>query len=193
MVILTGYFNTTNSQKVVNFLAKNAGKSFYVREIARRLKLNPSSVYVVLTQLKRNNIVKKEVRGKMCFYTLDDSSYQIKEIKVLSVFLYIEKLVERLKPVVDKIVLFGSCADGSYSKESDIDIFIESNKEKEVRKIIDDFMRKTKEEKNIQAIIRNSKEMLEQRDSVFLKEVKKGKVLFEREINEESFWRMFEK
>lgn len=183
--MLKPYFDSNNSQKILNFLALNSGEFFYEREIAKKLNLNPSSVFVAMKQLVKDNCLEKEIKGKMCFYKLNDNYYQTKEIKTLAILLHIEKLIEKLKPLSDKIVLFGSCADGTYSKDSDIDLFIESNKKNEIYDVIEKFLRSTGELKKIQAIVRNAKEILSQKDSVFTNEVAKGKILYERETNEE--------
>ncbi len=53
------------------------------------------------------------------------------------VYDFVSQLMERLKAnTIKQIILFGSVARGDFDKESDVDIFIDTNKEKDVEKIV---------------------------------------------------------
>ena len=102
--------------------------------------------------------------------------------------LLIEPLVERLKKLSQKIVLFGSWAEGDDSEDSDIDLFIISSEKEKVLFVVNKFSYSAKPcNRKIQPVISRPEELLkkDRKNKVFLEQVEKGKVLWEREINED--------
>ena len=102
--------------------------------------------------------------------------------------LLIEPLVERLKKLSQKIVLFGSWAEGDDSEDSDIDLFIISSEKEKVLFVVNKFSYSAKlYNRKIQPVISRPEELLkkDRKNKVFLEQVEKGKVLWEREINED--------
>lgn len=181
----------TNQQRVLMYLLLHPGKSCYEREIARATKISYGSANLVLNYLYKKGFLKRETRGRMCFYSADLSNSYIKELKILYNLISLEPLIEKLKPYTHKIVLYGSWATGTDTENSDIDIFIvtSSEEEEKVRSIIDKFSYSDKiGGRKIQAVIYSPEDLLkrEEKERVFLSEVEKGKVIWEREINEDN-------
>ncbi|MBU4346046.1 MAG: nucleotidyltransferase domain-containing protein [Candidatus Omnitrophica bacterium] len=124
----------------------------------------------------------------MCFYSIDESNPYLREFKVLSNLLLIEPLVEKLKRLSHKIILFGSWAEGADTEDSDIDLFIISSEKEKVLSVVNKFSYSAKlYNRKIQPIISRPEELLKKgkEERVFLEQVEKGKVLWEREINED--------
>ncbi len=109
----------------------------HIREIARKLKTNQTSVKRRLDELYKKNIVDYRVEGKNYVYfikkSLEARSFVIMS-ESYSLILFLEKY-PKLKGVVKKIIeketipmaiLFGSYAKGIPNKSSDIDLYIES-------------------------------------------------------------------
>lgn len=179
----------TNHQKVLMYLLLRPGKSCYEREIARNAKISYGSANQVLNYLYKKGILRRETRGRMCFYSIELSNPYIKELKILYNMILLEPLVEKLKPHTHKVVLYGSWANGTDTENSDIDIFIVTSGEEKVRSIIDKFSYSNKVGgRRIQAVIYGPEDLLkrEEKERVFLSEVEKGRVLWEREINEDN-------
>jgi predicted nucleotidyltransferase len=63
----------------------------------------------------------------MYFYSIDFSNAALTEFKKMVNLILIEPLVEELKRISSRIVLYGSCALGADNSESDIDLFVVSN------------------------------------------------------------------
>lgn len=179
----------TNTQKVIRYLLLHCGKPCFEREIARGAKISYGSANSVLRQLYKKKLIQKKTEGKMCFYSTDLTNPYIKEVKILNNLLLIEPLIEKLKPYSHKIILYGSWSNGTDAENSDIDIFIISSDEEKVRSIIGKFSySSTVGNHKIQAVIKSPADFLrrDSRETVFLNEVEKGKILWEREINEDN-------
>jgi predicted nucleotidyltransferase len=186
--MISPYLISTNYQKVLRFFALHPGQSFYEREIARTAGLSPSSTHYVLAHLYRVGLVHRKQNGRMCFYSIDKTNPYLKEFKVLVNLLLIEPLVEKLKGLSHKIVLFGSWAEGTDTEDSDIDLFIVSSDREKVFSVVNKLSYSTNlGNRKVQVIVNRPEDMLrgDKRDEVFLEQVEKGKVLWEREINED--------
>jgi len=185
--MLSGYVISTNSQNVLRFLLTHPDKSHYEREIARGAKISYGSANNILNRLYKENLIKRKIEGRMCYYSMDMSNPYIKEFKILNNLLLIESLIELLKPYARKIILYGSWAQGTDIENSDIDLFIITSDEDKVRSIVDKYSHTNKAaNRKIQAIINTPADLLntDEKETVFMEEVKQGKILWEREINE---------
>ncbi|MBU4487920.1 MAG: nucleotidyltransferase domain-containing protein [Candidatus Omnitrophica bacterium] len=180
---------STHAQKVLQFLLMHPAKIYYEREIARGTKISYGSANNVLRQLCKEGLIEKKSEGRMCYYSLDAANPYIREFKILSNLAILEPLVERLKPHTRRIILYGSWANGTDSEESDIDLFIVTSSEDKVRSIINKFSNSSRiVNRKIQAVITTLADLLDQdeKDKVFAKEVEQGKILWEKEINEDN-------
>jgi len=188
--MVSDYLIFTNPQKVLNFLLMHPGNPCYEREIARSTKISYGSANSVLHQLYKEKLLRKKTEGRMCYYSIDMSNPYIKELKVLNNLLLIEPLIEKLKPHTHKIVLYGSWADGTDTEESDIDLFIISSDEDKVKAFVNKYSYSNKvDNRKIQAIINTPADLLtrDKKDMVFMDQVHQGKILWEKEINEDNF------
>jgi len=123
----------------------------------------------------------------MYFYSIDSSNAILIEFKKMVNLLLIEPLVEELKKISSRIVLYGSCALGTDNSDSDLDLFIVSNSKKRVSNVINTFnFPMGFENIHIQPVIRTPVELLEARESeqTFMEEVERGIVLWERATSE---------
>lgn len=187
--MISEYLISTNAQKALHFLLLYPGKMCYEREIARGAKISYGSANKVLNQLYKKGLIQRRKEGRMCYYTIDTSNPDIKEFKILSNLLVIEPLIEKLKPYSHKIVLYGSWAQGTDTEASDIDLFIVTSDEDKVKSVVNKFSSSSKvANRKIQAVITTPADLLDQdeREKIFNKEVKQGKILWEKEINEDN-------
>lgn len=94
----------------------------------------------------------------------------------------IEPLVEDLKNISNRIVLYGSCARGMDTSESDVDLFVLSDNKEEVLEVVSSFrFPRGFEEVRIQLIIKSPVELLEATgaEQAFIEEVERGIILWE--------------
>ncbi len=165
--------------KILSFLTKQRhGQSIYGKKLADELVISQGGASTILKQFVNMGILEGKAIGKTIIYNTQYSSPLIKSFRVFENLLELNELVENLKQYCRKIILFGSCSRGEDTHDSDIDIFVVSDKEFAdfVRKIINDY----NSEREIKPIITDTFELIqmEKEDEVFIKEVNKGIVLW---------------
>jgi predicted nucleotidyltransferase len=106
-------------------------------------------------------------------------NFLLREFKILLTLLEIDQFILRLKEVSSRIILFGSCAAGEDTIDSDIDIFIESDNKREVARLHDSYQEKIT--RKISPIILDSSEFrnLEAIDRPLFERINMGKVIHE--------------
>lgn len=117
-----------NEQKILELFFEYPEKSFTVRGISKITGIPRATVHNYLAELKKEKLVSKENRA--------ESSIKFKTVKINSfieklVFSgLIEEIVKELNPSC--VILFGSIRKGDSIKESDIDLFVESQISKKI-------------------------------------------------------------
>lgn len=177
----------TNNQKVLSFLAKFSDQEFYERQVARRLGISYGSANRALNELFSTGAVTRRREGKMYFYSIDSSIAAVTEFKKMINLMLVEPLVEELKKMSSRIVLYGSCALRTDTSESDLDLFVVSSSKEDVSNVISNFkFPRGYENIHIQSVIKTPVELLEGGESerAFIEEVDHGIVLWERVVSE---------
>lgn len=177
----------TNSQKVISLLAKFSDQEFYERQVARRLGISYGSANQALNELYTTGAILRRREGKMYFYSINSENVAITDFKKIVNLMLIEPLVERLKKLSNRVILYGSCALGTDNSKSDLDLFVVSNNKDDISEVIRDYkFPKGFEGINIQTVIKTPVELLEGGDSEhdFLEEVDRGIVLWEKVASE---------
>jgi len=185
--MLQSHLIATVNQKVLSLLVKFTDQEFYEREIARKLGISTGSANRALNELYSTGAVTRRREGKMYFYSIDSSDAVLTEFKKMVNLLIIEPLVEELKKMSSRIVLYGSCALGADTSESDMDLFVVSNSKEDVSNAISGFtFPRGFKSIHIQSVIRTPVELLEGGESerTFMEEVDRGIVLWEKVASE---------
>ena len=188
--MLSTHIFTTVNQKVLSLLTKFSDKEFYERQIARRLGVSYGSANRALNQLYSSGAIKRRQEGKMYFYSIDASNPSVPEFKKLINLLLLEPLVESLQSVTYRVVLYGSCAQGMDTSQSDCDLFVVTNKRENVADIINGFnLPHGFENLRIQSVIKTPVELLHAggAEKLFIEEVEHGIVLWEKAASESGF------
>jgi len=178
---------STNNQKVLSLLVKFSDQQFYEREVSRKLGISAGSANRSLNQLFLDRAITRRRKGRMYFYSIDSSNTVLIELKKLVNLMLIEPLVEELKKVSSRIILYGSCAFGMDTSQSDADLFIVSTRKKDVANAINGFTFPIGFENiHIQSVIKTPVELLKGGESVrtFMEEVERGMVLWEKGASE---------
>ena len=171
-------FGTTNSLKVLSYLAEHPGKEFLGSEIQKAISISRAGVYIAFGELIRQNLVSKVKKGNQLFYSIiyDDSA--IKQFKILKNVLALRPLVSKLKPLSKKIILYGSTSRGENDPSSDIDLFILSQEPEEAKKIIASIKTRQK----IQSVIKTPSDIasFKDKEKTYYAEVDRGITLWEK-------------
>jgi len=171
--------------KIVDLLARNIEKKFTINEIAKTLKKYYSFVHRTVNKLIKDGVITKEKAGKsyLCSINLENEKtivlIQLSEIEKRSEFyssnkeikLILEDFVKSAESIVNpiSIVLFGSYAKGTVTKESDIDILLLSKTKAGIDRIAKEIY--AKYGKEINALIMTSDDFKKQKDKVVIKEI----------------------
>jgi len=177
----------TVNQKILFLLAKFSDMEFYERQVARKLGIAYGSANRALNELHATGAIKRRQQGRMYFYSINRSNPTVTDLKRLINIVLIEPLVEKLKGISSKIVLYGSCARGVDTSQSDLDLFVASDKRKQAMSIIENFIFiQGFESINIQPVVKSHAEILraDKAEQAFLDEVEQGIVLWERASDE---------
>jgi predicted nucleotidyltransferase len=185
--MLQSHLIATVNQKVLSLLAKFSDQEFYEREVARTLGISYGSANRALNELYSTGAITRRREGKMYFYSINSSTAVITEFKKMVNLMLVEPLVEELKKMSSRIILYGSCALGTDNSESDLDLFVVSNSKEDVSNVISNFaLPRGFENIKIQPVIRTPVELLEggESEQTFMEEIERGIVLWERARSE---------
>lgn len=154
---------------------------FHEREVVRRAGVSKGSANSILRRLARVGLLERRRRGRMVFYRLNLKNAVSRQVKILFTTYFLNSLVELLRLNSRKIVLFGSAAEGSDVKESDVDLFVLTADKQSVRKAISNFQARS--DRRISPIVVNANDLLRLRreDRPLYERISKGIVLWESE------------
>jgi len=121
--------------KVLSFIS-GRDSPLYERQIADGAGVSAGSANSILRGFAKSGLVNLERKGKMLFYQRNDRSPVLRQFKVFTTINGLMPMMERIAPVCQRIVLFGSCAAGRDGENSDIDLFVLSMEKETVRHIL---------------------------------------------------------
>lgn len=122
--------------KVLDFISKADGE-LYERQIATQARISVGSANSILNHFARLGLVAKTTRGKMSFYSACAQNPVLRQFKIFSTVNNLMPLVDKLAAQSSRIILYGSCATGTDTKESDIDLFVLSRQKEQIRRLIE--------------------------------------------------------
>ena len=177
--MIVNVFVATPKQKVLDFIARDYTYEYYDSEVYRELKtLGRASVNNALRELESEGLIQRVKKGKIVLNRVNMEHPAVREFKKLRNICVLFPIIEAIKSLCDKVVLFGSQAQGTNLKESDMDLFVVTEKKEKVRRII----QKTKTKEKIQTMIYNASEYLKlsREQAGLYQEIMKGIVLWEK-------------
>jgi len=163
--------------QILTFLARNPDDQFYIREIAKKMDKSVGGTHKTLKSLKEMDFVKENRSGKNLYYQINQMNPSIKNFKIFMTLSELTPLVNKLKEITEKIILFGSCVNGDDTGESDIDLLILTNEKEKINKyIINNLL-----DRKIQAVVVNAADLIKikEKDKAFYNEIKKGITLWD--------------
>jgi predicted nucleotidyltransferase len=172
--------------RILSFLSLHPTEIFSAKEIADNIKASKGATNQALRLFLTMAIVSREKKGNTFLYRLNFDNIILKQFKIFEVLLGIQNLIKDIMPYCYQIILFGSCANGSNTEKSDIDLFVKTDQKRKVQKFINKY--KTTNLK-IQAVILDPLEIAasKKEDKPFYEQVKKGIVLWEGKPAHEEF------
>ena len=164
--------------EILQLLVSDFNKEFHVRDIAKRTNISVGKTSETLKDLLKANLVQKREIGNMKFYKANIQSPELTQFKILMNVSALNRLVASISKLCDKIILFGSCAKGTDTPESDIDLLIITDNVKEVKEKTYDMP-----DLNVSPHIMTIHEYLKlkKRNPGFVKKIREGIVLWKKE------------
>jgi len=167
------------SMRILSVLADSPRKEFYQREIARLANISVGAASQKLRQLSSNGLVKSRSSGRMIFYQYNLRDPVAKQLKRL---LNVETLHDTIGEIADyaeRVVLFGTYAEGTNEVTNDVDIFILTDDSKKVEEIVRAFAHDSG--RKVSPIILNTDALkqLRSEDKSLYKRINRGLVLWE--------------
>jgi len=174
-------FLTPKSLDILYFLLVNPMEQFHERAIVRRTGVSVGAVNQILRKLHEAGLVKKDKRGRTNLYKANLKSPVARQFKILFNVLTLNDLITKIKQVSERIVLFGSCAEGTDVKDSDIDLFVLTSYAETVQHEVAVYEQKI--DRRLSSIIIDSNELakMKKRDKPLYERIFRGITLWERE------------
>src|SRR3989344_2771330 len=117
-----------NRYRILKLFFDSPTDSFRLREISRLTKISPPSIMIYLKEFERGDIIKKQTKRNVPFYSAMRDNPNFVLYKKISIIFELNKsglidhLWDKLSPKA--IVLYGSFAKGESIENSDVDLFI---------------------------------------------------------------------
>ena len=135
------YQNRNKEFDVIALYREDYKARFYLREISKLAKLPLKTCQNILAYLEKQRILKSKLEGKNKYFNLNLDNIQTKshllKAEIYKTDLFLEKYSEfktflKSININSTIIIFGSFARLMAGKDSDLDLFIISNKEEKL-------------------------------------------------------------
>lgn len=166
--------------KLLGLYFSNTDASYYVRELAKILRTDPTNLSRELSRLEKQGLFVSEEKGKQKFYKLNKHFPTFRELKriINKTIGAIGVLRAALTNVsgIKLALLYGSFAEGREDAISDIDVFIVSDEEPEVfYNLLPDLEKKLGREINLSIYSTSEYARKRKTDDPFLRDILKNK------------------
>jgi predicted nucleotidyltransferase len=167
-------------QRVLTYLADLPSQALFENQVAQGSGVSMAATHYAMHALAAEGLLRRETRGRRCAYGVDLAHPVVRQWKVLLTLARLEPLLSALRPVADRVVLFGSCATGTDHEDSDVDLYVRTALPEEARKIVE----AKPQGRRVQLVAKTVLEEAEsERDSpVFLENVRRGLVLYDEGV-----------
>jgi len=125
-----------SSLVLIAVLGRNFSNKLHVRELARSVHYDVSIISKNLKKLEELGLVTHDDVGNLVLYQANMGSVLLRQMKIFLTLLELTGLIRDLNQVTTNFILYGSCAKGEDTYESDIDLFIETMDKEAVHTIL---------------------------------------------------------
>jgi len=135
------YLKGNNNLVVLALYSRNYKAEFYLRQISRLTKIPLKTCQNILSYLEKERVLKGKMEGKNKYFSLNFENIQTKsyllKAEIYKMDFFVEKYPEfkiflKSLNTNDLVIIFGSFAKFKADKDSDLDLFIISEKEQEL-------------------------------------------------------------
>ena len=127
---------TKTDIEILTFMCQQSESEWHVRHLAKEAGISSGAASEGLRRLEVLGFIEKSKKGKMVFYRLFDEKPVVRTFKKALTLFSLEPIILKIKDISERIILFGSAAEGTETSESDIDLLIVTNHKNKVRGIL---------------------------------------------------------
>jgi predicted nucleotidyltransferase len=170
-----------SSLVLIRTLGRDYTAKFHVRDLSRSLNYDVSLISKNLKKIEQLGLVKREDVGNLVFYQANMDSVLLRHMKICFTLFELHDLIQKIRPVSTISILYGSCAKGHDTSESDIDLFIETLDKDAVQKVVHSLQKRIS--RTISPVIVTPEEsyQMKVKDTNFYARIHEGIVLCEGE------------
>ena len=174
-------FITPTFMKVLGLFLSDAMGEYHEREVMRKSNVSKGSASRILHQLACLSFLTRTRKGRMVFYRFNDKEAVARQFKIVANVFALKKLTDRIRDDSRRIVLFGSCAQGTDVKGSDMDLFVLTSEKTVIRRVISEFNKHS--DRNAAPIIVDANDFvrLRREDKPLHENIERGIPLWEKE------------
>jgi predicted nucleotidyltransferase len=162
---------TKNNIKIIKLIDR---EQLHIRDIADRLHISPGSVHKLIKLMKTNSLISEIKQKNRIVISLNKDNSIVKQIKSVINFNDIinSPAYKKLKRL-GKIGIYGSFVDGTNDKESDLDIWLQTEKkEMDLRPVIRELEKQLNVKVNPLILTRSKISSLKKNDPEFYTRLK---------------------
>jgi len=154
---------------------------YHGREVVRRTGVSVGGANQMLRSFANLGLLLREKQGRMLFYRANMDNPLVRQLKILFTLLQLDDLMKQAKPSSHRIILFGSSAEGTDVKESDIDILLLTNEKSQLTDVVHEF--NAKSQRRIAPIILDPQgfSKLRREDTALFDRISRGMILWQKD------------
>lgn len=165
---------------ILDALGQDPDTRYHVRAVAGKANVSVGAASMILHTLEGTGMLTVEQVGNMKFYKYNLFDPVARQWKVLFNTQRLKPLADMLSEVAERVVLFGSVAEGMDALDSDVDLFVLTQNIATTGKILRGFRRGFS--RTLSPIIMNATRFarLRREDSSMYNSILRGRVLWEK-------------
>lgn len=163
--------------KILDYLTLSPDGKEFISQIARNIKISKGEVSKSIKLFKSSGLVDTQQSGRNVVCYVDRRTPVAAKLRTAFNLLEILPKINFLKKNADKIILFGSCAEGSDTLHSDIDLLVITKDKININRAV----QKIRLSRPVSWVIKTPQEyvVLNNKEKVFAREIGRGIVLWE--------------
>lgn len=165
-------FNIFKGQVILNYFLDNPNTLININELARKLKISTKTSKEYIDILLKNGLLLDKSLKNNKIVCLNNNNKLVRALKIARILSLIKE-IDLEKEINNSFYLFGSCSNGTYNENSDLDLFIIKQNEYNKNKI-QTLASKIKSEVNIKEVPFYKLDEYVKKNKIFIDEVKNG-------------------
>jgi len=172
---------TPTSLRLLQMLLSDPMGRYHGRELVRLTGVSVGGANQMLRSFAKLGLLLKERQGRMYFYRTNMDNPVVRQLKILFTLFQLDDLIAHAKPFSDRIILFGSSAEGTDVKNSDIDLLLLTNEKSQLTDIVHKF--NVKSQRRIASIILDPQgfSRLRREDTALFDRISRGMTLWQKD------------